>query len=187
LLDRLQPDLAALPANRFKVVPPFPSRALGSARQTQPRIGLVLKQPRIPDVRDQMNTQAHNNLNLIGYLASDPALKALPSGTSVCELRVAVRGAGNSREDAGFFDVATFGPAGEAAARYLSKGSRVAVHGVLKHNTWKAEDGTNRSAVRIVGDVQFLDRRTNDDETAAEAIAAATPVDNLPADDDNPF
>lgn len=134
-----------------------------------------------------MNTQAQNNLNLIGHLAADPVLKELPSGTSVCELRVAVGGAGNSREDAGFFDVATFGRAGEAAARYLSKGSPVAVHGVLKHSTWKAEDGSNRSAVRIVGDVHFLSRRTKEDETAAEAIAAATPVDDTHQADENPL
>ena len=51
-----------------------------------------------------MSTSPTNNTNLIGYLAGDPALKTLPTGTSVAELRVGVSQAGNSREDAGFFD-----------------------------------------------------------------------------------
>jgi len=116
-----------------------------------------------------------------------PALKTLPTGTSVAELRVGVSQAGNSREDAGFFDVAVYGKPGETAAKYLKKGSHVAVHGTLQHRTWRAKDDTPRSAVRIVGNVQFLDRKTSDDEHAAAAIAASIPADVAPEVDDIPF
>ena len=134
-----------------------------------------------------MSTSPTNNTNLIGYLAGDPALKTLPTSTSVAELRVGVNQAGNSRDDAGFFDVAVYGKAGEAAAKYLKKGSHVAVHGTLQHRTWKAKDDTSRSAVRIVGNVQFLDRKTIDDKHAAAAIAASIPADVEPEVDDIPF
>ena len=134
-----------------------------------------------------MSTSPTNNTNLIGYLAGDPALRTLPTGTSVAELRVGVNQAGNSRGDAGFFDVAVYGKAGEAAAKYLKKDSHVAVHGTLQHRTWKAKHDTSRSAVRIVGNVQFLDRKTSDDEHAAAAIAASIPSDVAPEVEDIPF
>jgi single-strand DNA-binding protein len=128
-----------------------------------------------------------NNTNQIGYLAADPTLKALPSGTPVAEFRLGISQAGNTKDDAGFFDVAVYGPGAEPVAKYLKKGSHVAVHGRLQHRTWKAQDDSPRSAIRIVGQVQFLDRRTRDDEAAAQAIADSIPVDAAPDGDDIPF
>jgi len=55
-----------------------------------------------------------------GRLTKDPELKALPSGTSVCELRVAVDGMGRGRE-VGFINVSAFGSGGEAAAKYSAR------------------------------------------------------------------
>lgn len=134
-----------------------------------------------------MSTTAINNTNQIGYLAADPVLKELPSGTHVAELRLGVDRAGNTREDAGFFDVAVYGKAAEPVAKYLHKGSHVAVHGELQHRAWKAQDGSSRSTIRIVGHVQFLDRKSKDDEDAAQAIAASIPADNVPDGEDIPF
>ena len=64
-----------------------------------------------------MSTSPTDSTNLMGYLAGDPALTTLPTGTAVAELRVGVNQARNSREDAGFFDVPVYGKAGKAAAR----------------------------------------------------------------------
>ena len=130
---------------------------------------------------------ATNNTNLLGYLAADPTIKELPSGTQVAELRLGVSQAGNTKDDAGFFDVAVYGPAAAPVARYLRKGSHVAVHGRMQHRTWKAQDDSSRSAIRIAGQVQFLDRKTPDDEAAARAITASIPADAVPDGDDIPF
>ena len=118
-----------------------------------------------------------NSLNIVGRLTRDPELKQLPSGSSVCNLRLAVDGLAPNRET-GFIDVATFGKPGEAAARVLAKGWLVSVSGRLEYHTWAADDGTNRHDYRIVGDVQFLaaprgeeDSSTSGPET--EAIPAA--------------
>jgi single-strand DNA-binding protein len=121
-----------------------------------------------------------NNVNEIGYLAADPELKALPSGDSVAELRLAVDQAGNTKDSAGYFNVAVYGTAGEAAVKYLSKGSHVAVHGRLQHRTWTAEDGASRQSVRIVGNVQFLDRKTPQDDADATAIADGVDSSEIP-------
>lgn len=104
-----------------------------------------------------------NRVVLVGRLTRDPELRALPSGTSVCSLRVACN---SSRRDAGgdlqekpnFFDVSVFGGPGESVAQYMRRGSRVAVDGRLDWREWEAADQSKRQAVSIVADtVQFLD------------------------------
>ncbi len=89
-----------------------------------------------------------------GRLTKDPELRSLPSGTSVCQLRVAVDGMSRGRE-AGFINVSVYGKAGEAAAEYLGKGWLVAVDGRLEYGEWEAE-GTRRHDYQVVGNVEFL-------------------------------
>ncbi len=94
-------------------------------------------------------------INIVGRLTRDPEVTELPSGSSVCNLRLAVDGLAPNRET-GYIDAAAFGKPGEAAARVLAKGWLVAVSGRLERRTWKAEDDTNRHDYRVIGDVQFL-------------------------------
>ena len=103
-----------------------------------------------------------NRVVLTGNLTADPDLRTLPSGTSVCNLRVACN---TRRKDAdgewadkpNFFNVTVWGAQGENAAKYLSKGRPVAIDGRLEWREWEAADDTKRQAVEIVADtVQFL-------------------------------
>jgi single-stranded DNA-binding protein len=64
-----------------------------------------------------------NRLTLVGRLTRDPELRALPSGQSVCKMRLAVDG--RREDDTVFIDVATFGAQAEACARYLTQGRQV--------------------------------------------------------------
>jgi len=107
-------------------------------------------------------------------LTRDPELRELPSGTSVCNLRLAVDGLAPNRET-GYIDVATFGKPGEAAARILAKGWLVSVSGRLEHRTWKAQDDTNRQGYGVIGDVQFLaaPKRESDEEPVAVSATSA--------------
>jgi single-strand DNA-binding protein len=114
---------------------------------------------------------AATNLNVVcitGNLTKDPELRSLPSGTSVCKLRVAV----NSRRKDGqsgewvdkpnYFDDTVWGAQGENCANYLSKGRPVAVDGRLEWREWEAQDGTKRQAVEIIANsVQFLGSRSD--------------------------
>jgi single-strand DNA-binding protein len=102
-----------------------------------------------------------NRVILIGRLTRDPELRALASGNSVCGLRVACNGLrreGESyQERPNFFDVSVFGGQGENVARYLSKGSRLAIDGRLEWREWETGEH-KRQAIAIVADsVEFLD------------------------------
>ena len=94
-----------------------------------------------------------NTVQLTGRLTRDPELVTLDSG-SVCRMRLAIENMG--RNETGYIDVATFGKAGEAAARVLAKGWLVAVDGRLDYRHWVADDGANRSAIGVIGTVEFL-------------------------------
>jgi len=132
-----------------------------------------------------------NRVVLTGNLTSEPELRALPSGTSVCKLRVAC----NTRRKDGptgewvdkpnYFDVTVWGAQGENCARYLSKGRPVAIDGRLEWREWETEQGGKRQAVDIIADtVQFLGGR---DEGAgngggAQASTGFAPRSDIPVD-----
>jgi single-strand DNA-binding protein len=104
-----------------------------------------------------------NRAILVGRLTRDPELRCLPSGVSVCGLRVACNSSrkdpdGERQEKRNFFDVSVYGPSAESVSRYTRKGSRVAVDGRLDWREWETTDQQRRQAVSIVADtVQFLD------------------------------
>ena len=125
-----------------------------------------------------------NRVIITGNLTADPELRSLPSGTSVCKLRVAcnTRRKDNSTgewvDKPNYFDVTVWGAQGENCARYLSKGRPVAIDGRLEWREWE-QDGNKRQAIDIIADsVQFLSSPRDD------GGGGSSPA---PADDDIPF
>lgn len=110
-----------------------------------------------------------NRIVMTGNLTGDPELRNLPSGMSLCKMRIACntrrKGQSGEWEDKpNFFDVTVWGAQGENCARYLSKGRPVALDGRLEWREWEAQDGQKRQSVDIIADsVQFLGGR---DESA---------------------
>jgi single-strand DNA-binding protein len=104
-----------------------------------------------------------NRVVIVGRLTRDPELRALPSGTSVCGLRIACNSSrrdadGELQEKPNFFDVSVYGGPGESVSHYMRRGSRVAIDGRLEWREWETGDQQKRQAVSIVADtVQFLD------------------------------
>ena len=99
-----------------------------------------------------MSNFSINRVVLVGRLTRDPELRALPSGISVCSLRVACNSSrrddeGNYQERPNFFDVSVFGASAESVSRYMRKGSRVAVDGRLEWREWETAE-ISRSAKR---------------------------------------
>lgn len=137
-----------------------------------------------------------NSVVLTGNLTRDPELRNLPSGMSVCELRIAVNtrrkngSTGDWEDKPNYFDVKVWGSQGDACARFLSKGRPMAVQGRLEWREWETQDGGKRQAIEIIAEsVQFLGGR--DDEAGGGQRRAATDVpadqtDFQPAGGDRP-
>ncbi len=150
-----------------------------------------------------------NRVVLTGNLTRDPELRSLPSGMSVCSMRIACntrrKGQSGEWEDKpNFFDVTVWGAQGENCARYLAKGRPIAVDGRLEWREYQTQDGQKRQAIDIIADsVQFLGGR--DDAGTGNGFAGPrqdtaggsdVPIDtgdfqsapaSVPADDDIPF
>jgi single-strand DNA-binding protein len=104
-----------------------------------------------------------NRVVLVGRLTCDPELRTLPSGETVCGLRVACNSSrrlpeGVYEERPNYFDVDVMGTPGESLATHLYKGRRVGIDGRLQWREWKNSFQEKREAVSIVADaVQLLD------------------------------
>jgi single-strand DNA-binding protein len=131
-----------------------------------------------------------NRVVLLGRLTSDPDLRELPSGETICVLRIACNtyrndGQGGYREKPNFFDVDVFGALGENVALHMRKGSRVGIDGRLDWREWKNSFQEKREAVSIVADtVQFLDgaggRRPG--QSQLELVGAGVGADAVESD-----
>lgn len=98
----------------------------------------------------------------IGNLVRDPDLRFTPQGTPVCRFSIAMNRRyrdknGNFVDDTTFITVAAWSRLGELCARYLSKGSRVAVVGELRSSSWEDRNGGKRISYEVRAEnIQFL-------------------------------
>ena len=107
-----------------------------------------------------------NKVFLLGNLTRDPDLRGLPSGQSVCELRLAVsrrfqNSSGQEVEDTCFVDVVVWGRTAANCKQFLAKGSQVMVEGRLQLDQWEDRNGGGqRQRLRVVAEqIQFMNRR----------------------------
>ncbi|HTY95350.1 MAG TPA: single-stranded DNA-binding protein [Steroidobacteraceae bacterium] len=107
-----------------------------------------------------------NKVILIGNLGQDPEVRALPSGSSIANLRIATteswkdKQSGEAKEQTEWHTVVLFGRTAEVAAEYLKKGSQVYIEGRLRTRKWQDKSGNDRYSTEIVGnDMQMLGGR----------------------------
>ena len=107
-----------------------------------------------------------NKVFLLGNLTRDPDLRGLPSGQSVCEMRMAItrRYISNGKEvdETCFVDVVVWGKSANNCKQFLTKGSQIMVEGRLQLDQWEDRNGGGqRSKLRVVAEqVQFMTRRS---------------------------
>lgn len=103
-----------------------------------------------------------NKVILIGNLGANPDLKYLPSGTAVCELRLATNDVytdkqGVKQEKVEWHRVVVWGKVAENCSKYLEKGRAVYVEGRLQTRSWDDKEGIKRYITEIQAQqVQFL-------------------------------
>ena len=121
-----------------------------------------------------------NKVILIGNLGADPETRAMPSGTTVANLRIATseswrdKKTGEQQERTEWHRVALFGRLAEIAGEYLRKGSQVYIEGSLRTRKWQDKQGNERYSTEIVGnDLQMLGGRGGGGASASPAAAGA--------------
>jgi len=109
-----------------------------------------------------------NKVMLMGNLTKDPELRYTPTGTAVCDLRLAVNRKynvnGQEKEETCFIDIVVWTKQAESCGKYLTKGSSILIEGRLKNDNWEDKDGNKRSRLRITAErVQFLSSARSSD------------------------
>lgn len=124
-----------------------------------------------------------NHIILIGNLTAAPELRSTNSGVSVCTFNIAVnrRFANQQGErETDFVPIVVWRGTAESCAKYLAKGSKVAVSGVLQTRRYEDKDGKKRTAFEVVADdVEFLTPKTGGAVEAPEGFTEM-PDSNLP-------
>lgn len=107
-----------------------------------------------------------NKVILVGNLGADPETRAMPSGATVANLRIATseswrdKTSGEQQERTEWHRVALFGRLAEIASEYLRKGSQVYIEGSLRTRKWQDKQGNERYSTEIVGnELQMLGSR----------------------------
>ncbi len=120
-----------------------------------------------------------NKVIISGNLTRDPELRATTSGMPVLGFGVAVndrrknQSTGEWEDYPNFIDCTMFGARAEGVARFLSKGSKVAIEGKLRWSQWE-RDGQKRSKIEVIVDeIEFLTAR-NDGGTFAPSSSATS-------------
>ncbi|MFM7397251.1 MAG: single-stranded DNA-binding protein [Gammaproteobacteria bacterium] len=146
-----------------------------------------------------------NKVIIVGNLGQDPDTKAMPSGMTVCNLRIATseswkdKQSGEMKEQTEWHSVAMFGRLAEIAGEYLRKGSQVYIEGRLRTRKWQDKNGNDRYTTEIVanemqmlgggrgmgGESRASGGRSSGGESDGEPVRSSTEKDDF--DDDIPF
>lgn len=98
-------------------------------------------------------------LTIVGNLTAEPELRTIPSGVNVCNFTIAATPRSYNRQSqqwedgqALFMRCTAWRELADHCARSLAKGMRVIARGVLSQESYQAQDGTNRTVVRLTVD-----------------------------------
>ncbi|CAM3373243.1 single-stranded DNA-binding protein [Rhodothermus bifroesti] len=106
-----------------------------------------------------------NKVILVGNLGQDPEVRYTPSGTAVCNMRLATNEAyrdpeGNLVERTEWHNLVAWGRLAEICSQYLRKGSKIYVEGSLQTRSWEDREGNTRYTTEIkIREMVMLDGR----------------------------
>ena len=110
-----------------------------------------------------------NRVVLQGRLAADVELKTFGDDQKVGSLRIAVDRDRKNKEgerEADFFNVTAWRKTAEFAAQYFAKGDPIVIDGRLMQQTWKDDNGNNRSSVEVVAEnIYFAGGKSGDNKS----------------------
>ena len=105
-----------------------------------------------------------NKVIISGNLTRDPEVRMTAGGTPVLSFGMAVnerrknQQTGEWEDHPNFVDCTMFGARAQAVAKYIAKGSKVAVEGKLRYSSWE-RDGQRRSKLEVVVDeIEFMSK-----------------------------
>lgn len=121
----------------------------------------------------------------VGNLSKDTEAGETPSGLSVCKFSIAINRDYTNEDgsrDVDFFNVVTWRNLADNCAKYLKKGSKVAIVGKLQNRQYESKDGSKRNVTEIIAEqVEFLTpKQSEEPKKPAMREMKQTEIDDLP-------
>ena len=133
-----------------------------------------------------------NKILLQGRITNDLEIKAIASGTEVCNFSVAVDRVfkdkeGNKQTD--FIDCTIFAKGAAFVTKYFHKGDGIVIEGRLETRNWEDKEGKKRKSWAVICEhVEFpLGKGKGSSADNSGSVFADLPDDSLTADGDLPF
>ena len=109
-----------------------------------------------------------NHVVMTGNLTRDPDKRMTSGGVSVCTFSIAVqRRVANADGEriADFFNIVAWRGLADICGKYLAKGNKVGITGVLQTRSYEDKDVNTRYVTEIIADgVEFLSRKSDADD-----------------------
>ena len=127
-----------------------------------------------------------NSVNLIGNLVRDVDLRFTKGGMAVGNFTIAVSRNG-SKDKTDFISVKVFSTVAENCAKYLSKGSKVGIGGIIQSSNYE-KDGVKKYVFDVIGNrVEFLNTKSSGSSVVIEDKNDLGDFANIEDDDEIPF
>ncbi len=105
-----------------------------------------------------------NNVTLTGTLGRDPESKMV-GDKKLVKFSIAVNGYGDKVD---WINIEVWGKPAEYVENYLNKGSKVAIVGRIKVDSWSDRDGNKRTGTSVVANqVQGIGKKSEQSESSA--------------------
>jgi len=134
-----------------------------------------------------------NVMSFVGRVGRDGEVRYIPSGAAVLNVAVAHDVGYGDKKQTIWVDVAVWGKKAEGTlVNYLKKGQQVFVSGELSQQTYKANDGTEKTKLVLNANILDLVGSKSDNtsqpqqQTPPRQNTPVAPVDD-PYDDEIPF
>ena len=99
-----------------------------------------------------------NNCTLIGNLTKDPELRYTKDNTAVANFNIAIN---RVKDGVDYIPIKVFNKQAENCHKYLTKGSKVAIDGVVRTGSYEKEDKKYYTMEIVANRVIFLSNNTN--------------------------
>ncbi|MDF2867252.1 MAG: ssb [Gammaproteobacteria bacterium] len=114
-----------------------------------------------------MMAKSINKVILIGYLGSDPELRATINGTYVTNASLATstswkdKQSGEIKNHTEWHKIVFYNKLAEMVGEYISKGDKIYVEGHLRTRKWQDQEGLTHYITEIIADeMQMLSNKT---------------------------
>lgn len=127
-----------------------------------------------------------NQVIILGNITNDLELRATSTGTNIVSFNLAVR---RDKDNTDFIPCSAFGKTAELLNKYCSKGSKLAVSGSLRQNSYTDKEGNKKSSLNVlVNTIQLLDKKKEEKSDPFEEMGKVVGANNIEiTEDDLPF